>query len=465
MRTLSIPDDVVPSVSQLEHGSAWVLRALAADDRVLICSGKGEDWRLGLASAVLMRMGYELSDALFLVRACRERRRAFPATGRDPQRARGPRRSRPDLVSAVTTNGRHGLDVPPRYSALGERPTEHSIRPVDDATDRRPRTGAPGNTESTERITPESVEATEPGTSGSGQVVPSALMLFGLTAAAVGLAIMAITALASLSIFDSGEMARSVTEMDVDEALGDDIPEPTPPAEPTEEPAPLTATSNLSRQAVTVGPSPERTPRASLEIAPQPTAASTSTSRIVFSDTFDQSQGGWPNDAQGTAWLTPGAYRLFARQPSRFVAVAAPVALPLRDIVVTGTFRKTGGPPGGGYGLIVRDQSSAARDGKAQDGRYYVLEVGDLGQVGVWRREEDRWVDLLPWAASPAVRPGEAQNELTARAVGQRLTLLVNGVEVVSLEDGALAEGGVGIFVGGDHNQVAVERLIVETLN
>ena len=44
------------------------------------------------------------------------------------------------------------------------------------------------------------------------------------------------------------------------------------------------------------------------------------------------------------------------------------------------------------------------------------------------------------------------------------LTFLVNGAEVASLTDGALAEGGVSLFVGGDGNDVAVRRLAVQAL-
>ena len=77
-------------------------------------------------------------------------------------------------------------------------------------------------------------------------------------------------------------------------------------------------------------------------------------------------------------------------------------------MLVTADFRKLGGPDGGGYGIIVRDQGRAPRDGSSQHGRYYVLEVGDKGEVGIWRREGDHWVDLLPWQHADAVSPGTA---------------------------------------------------------
>ena len=48
--------------------------------------------------------------------------------------------------------------------------------------------------------------------------------------------------------------------------------------------------------------------------------------------------------------------------------------------MVSATFRKTGGPPGGGYGLVIRDQGPAPRDGVNQNDEAYVMEAGDQGE-------------------------------------------------------------------------------------
>jgi LPXTG-site transpeptidase (sortase) family protein len=170
----------------------------------------------------------------------------------------------------------------------------------------------------------------------------------------------------------------------------------------------------------------------------------------------------WPDDPAATAWHAGDGYRLFARRPGQFVALTAPVATLLRDVAVTAAFRKVGGPPGGGYGLIVRDQGPGPRDGLKQDGRFYVFEAGDRGEIGVWRREDDRWADLLPWTPSAAVRPGGAANELTVQAVGRHVTFLVNGSVVASLTDPLWADGAVGVFVGGDSNEVALDRFVLQ---
>src|SRR5581483_1932544 len=185
--------------------------------------------------------------------------------------------------------------------------------------------------------------------------------------------------------------------------------------------------------------------------------------RTLLDERFIDNRRGWPNDPSATAWLAGQSYHLFAREPGRFVAVGAPYDQPLRDVVLTATFRKVGGPPGGGYGLLLRDEGPGPRDGKDQGGRYYVFEVGDRGEVGIWRRENDRWVDLAPWTPSDVVRRGSATNELTVRAIGQRLVLLVNGSPAASVEDAALSQGAVGVFVGGDYNEVEVDRFLVQT--
>jgi hypothetical protein len=178
-----------------------------------------------------------------------------------------------------------------------------------------------------------------------------------------------------------------------------------------------------------------------------------------------ETRAGWANDRNGTAWFEEGTYRLSARLPGAFVAIRAPIASKMSDVMVSATFRKIGGPPGGGFGLIVRDQRTGAGDGIDQRGRFYVLEVGDLGEIGVWRRDDDHWTDLVAWTPSSAVKPGNAMNEVSVRAIGARLTLHMNGVQVAEVEDAILAEGAVGMFAGGDLNVVAVSDFRVDALD
>jgi hypothetical protein len=194
-----------------------------------------------------------------------------------------------------------------------------------------------------------------------------------------------------------------------------------------------------------------------------PAAAAVQGPAPLFDERFTTNDAGWPSNPIGAALITNGTYRIATRQAGQFAAVGAPVANVPADVVISATFRKLAGPAGGGYGIIVRDQEQSLRDGSSQDGHYYVLEVGDKGEVGIWRRDADHWVDLLPWQHADAVNTGAASNELSVRAVGDTLSLSVNGSQVASRNDGNFKNGRAGLFVGGDGNQVAISRFTIQT--
>jgi hypothetical protein len=218
------------------------------------------------------------------------------------------------------------------------------------------------------------------------------------------------------------------------------------------------------------GPSTSR-PAAPAPSAPAPVAPAAApvasapvgpTLHIVRDEDFSSLQQGWLDGTPYT-WLDGLGYHLADRVPTHFVAVGSPNREVLGDTVVSASFRKISGPAGGGYGLILRDQNPEQRDGADQGGRYYVLEVSDVGDVGIWRREIDHWVDLVPWQrADAAIHPGTGTNVLTAQAIGSHLSLIVNGITVASVDDASLTAGGVGLFAGGDGNEVVIESLRVQ---
>ena len=207
---------------------------------------------------------------------------------------------------------------------------------------------------------------------------------------------------------------------------------------------------------------PTSAPAAQPTAAPAPAVAGAQASAPIFDERFASNDAGWPSNPLGSALMTNGTYRISTRQAGQFAAVSAPVVNIPGDVVITAMFRKLAGPDGGGYGIIVRDQATSLQDGTSQNGHYYVLEAGDKGEVGIWRRDADHWVDLLPWQHSDAVKTGTASNELTVRAVGNTLSLSVNGTPVAARTDNTFASGQAGLFVGGDGNQVAITRYTIQ---
>jgi hypothetical protein len=183
-----------------------------------------------------------------------------------------------------------------------------------------------------------------------------------------------------------------------------------------------------------------------------------------FSQASDVTTMGWPNDPRGVGWLADGSYHVALTQPTDFLVLRAPVSDSLRDVVVTASLRKVSGPDEAAFGLAVRDQRSSDGSSSGLAERFYAFEINDRGDVSIRRKDGDGWTDLAPWARSSSVRTGQASNQLTVQAIGANLYFLVNGVQVGSQRDNALATGGVGLFVDGE-TQIALDRLLVRGIH
>jgi hypothetical protein len=245
-----------------------------------------------------------------------------------------------------------------------------------------------------------------------------------------------------------------------------------PGTQPTAVPTSVVVAPPVAQQAFPTPqplPTPEQLPTpvhlVTATAAPPAPTPTVMTSRVVLEQRFDTQPANWPNDPTGTAWSANGEYRLFARDPGRFVALGVPLPNVIRDSIVSGQFRKVGGPAGGGYGFIIRDQGCTPdRDGRNQSGQYLVFEVGDRGDVGVWHRDQTRWIDVVPWTHSEAVHVDHAPNTLAVTNSGSQLRFEVNGVLVANLSYDRLPPmGSVGLFAGGDLNEVALAWLRIET--
>ena len=219
----------------------------------------------------------------------------------------------------------------------------------------------------------------------------------------------------------------------------------------------------IATEAIAAAREPVAAPTVQPTIAVPPAAAPVPASELhmLLDDRYAAGPQAWPGAPDATVWRGNGAFRLRASQPQHFVAVGIPGTDNLGDAIVTAAFHKVGGPAGGGYGLILRDQGPGPRDGLNQDGRFYVFEAGDQGKFGIWLREMDHWVDLLTWTPTGAIHQGTDSNELTVTATGDTMSFLINGIPVASQSDPMLHHGALSLFTGGDGNEVAVEHVTV----
>jgi len=88
------------------------------------------------------------------------------------------------------------------------------------------------------------------------------------------------------------------------------------------------------------------------------------------------------------------------------------------------------------YGVMCRAQPN-------DDG--YLLRISGDGQAAITRIQNDKFEELVAWAASDAVRQGNATNHLLAACEGSKLSLTVNGQLVAQVEDTAFTAGDIAL--------------------
>lgn len=233
-----------------------------------------------------------------------------------------------------------------------------------------------------------------------------------------------------------------------------------------QQPAPTvasTAVPTVAAPLATQAPAATNTalPTATSTSVPTPTATTPPAVQAPLLD-FAAGQAArppWPSNPQGVAWFDADGYHLAARTAGQFVALGLAPGPQSDSFVVNATFHKLSGPAGGGYGLILGDSGTPPLDGTNQLGRYVVFEVGDKGEVGAWRRQEDQWVDILGWTQMPSIKSGTGENQLSVRVDGGQASFSVNGVEVPLPSRPQVSPGGLGLFLGGDGNEAVLTRL------
>jgi S1-C subfamily serine protease len=96
---------------------------------------------------------------------------------------------------------------------------------------------------------------------------------------------------------------------------------------------------------------------------------------------------------------------------------------------------KLGGPDDNGFGLVLRYQD---RD------NFYSFEISSDGfyQIGLY--EDNEWTTLVDWTQTEVINLG-GRNLIAAEAQGNRLAMVINGVQVEQVYDDTFSTGRVGL--------------------
>lgn len=162
----------------------------------------------------------------------------------------------------------------------------------------------------------------------------------------------------------------------------------------------------------------------------------------LFVDDFSgESNCGWVtyNRSGTTVAIEDGAMQISTSQPGQ-VWWTNP-GKDFDDVVVTAEVRQTSGPDDNAFGLICRYQN--------EENFYIFLISGDgYYAIGKYQSGAAEVVYLTPDAQfqpSDAINLGNATNRMEATCAGNRLSLEVNGVELITVEDPTFVTGDIGL--------------------
>ena len=263
-----------------------------------------------------------------------------------------------------------------------------------------------------------------------------------------------------------GAIAALITALSAIGVVGSDKATPTP----TLAPSPVEATVTGTPTATLTQTPPPDTPTATLSDTLTPSAAPT-LAALTTTPTATRPTT-WRDDLDSPGNLTTGGdetyetsfaegeYRI-AVYPAQYEAWTTVGGIPeAGDLIVEVDAHRVSGTLDNDFGILVRYQ--AATDS------FYMFVVSSDGFFKVLRHDEDRWVDLVAWAAADAIGQGDEGNRLRVECVGPRMRFSVNGVLLTEVIDATYASGTIGLVAGtGEEGGVIIgfDNLLAQILD
>ena len=162
--------------------------------------------------------------------------------------------------------------------------------------------------------------------------------------------------------------------------------------------------------------------------------------QLPWSDDFSDPASGWQveSDASAKVEYYDGAMRILVQSPNRLAWASA--GREFSDFHLTVEATQVAGPDDNEYGVLARMQDAK---------HFYRFSISGDGYYQVSKYDGEAWEPLNgDWASSEAIQQGAATNRLEVVCRGAALTFLVNGVELIQVEDADYRQGDVGLYAG-----------------
>lgn len=172
---------------------------------------------------------------------------------------------------------------------------------------------------------------------------------------------------------------------------------------------------------------------------------------VLFQDDFSGGGGGWDSfsDSDGVTDYADGEYQISVNVDNTDFW-GNPTTDDFTDVVIQVDARRVGGPEVNDFGVQCRYTETGSESNPTY--KFYFFVVGSDGYATIGKVDtslgEDNAYNYLDYRENVAeIKPSEV-NRIEAHCVGSTLTLIVNDVELLSVQDSTYTSGGVGLIAG-----------------
>jgi hypothetical protein len=159
-----------------------------------------------------------------------------------------------------------------------------------------------------------------------------------------------------------------------------------------------------------------------------------------WADDFSDPAGDWQaeSDASAEVECYEGVMRVLVKAPNRLAWASA--GREFSDFHLSVEATQVAGPDDNEYGVLVRMQDAD---------HFYRFSISGDGYYMVSKYDGKEWIALNgDWTPADPVHLGAATNLLEVICQGAKMTFLVNGVQLIEVEDTSYSRGDIGLYVG-----------------
>ena len=160
----------------------------------------------------------------------------------------------------------------------------------------------------------------------------------------------------------------------------------------------------------------------------------------AWREEFSDPVSGWQveSDASAAVAQQNGVMSVLVDAPNRLAWASAGREFADYHLFVSAT--QVAGPDDNEYGVLARMRDAS---------HFYRFSISGNGYYLVSKHDGDLWTRLSgDWTVSDAIRLGTAANLMEVICKGEKMTFLVNGVELVQVADPDYLQGDIGLYAG-----------------